>query len=131
MCLDKRFGPKIEKERIAKLPNKPITVYRWVKKGSKGYRALYVPYFFKTGLNVARKSKSGGQSSLRGLYKPGFHSYATKAGAKWAGVFSDSILIAAHIRKEWITAIGKSSNRVVYVTSRIIAPSCRDESAVI
>ena len=131
MCLDTRFKPEVEKSKIAKLPNKPITVYRYVKIGPVRYRALYTKYYFKNGINVAKASKTGGQTNLRGLYKPGFHSYKTRAGAKWVNSFRGCTLIKAQIRKEWIIAIGKHNGCIVYVTDKITSPSLRDKSAIV
>lgn len=135
MCLDMRFKPEVEKKMIAKLPDGLITVYRWVTvKTGGGYKALWTDYSFSAKLNRATRSVASGQMELNGLYEPGFHSYKSKRGAKWAGAgknWGRQLLIKARIRKEWIGAIGKSGRCIVFVTDRIMSPSSRDKSAVV
>ena len=134
MCLDMRYDAEKEKRLINRLPAKPITVYRWVRrKGGGGYVAVFVNYSYHVGLNHAVVSKKSGQMDLRGAYKAGFHSYKSVGGARRATMRhrTDLVLIKAHIRKEWITAVGQSLECTVFVTDRITAPSCRNESAIV
>ena len=133
MCLDMRFEPEVEKKMIAELPDGLITVYKHVAKKKRAYYALRAPLRFRVGINVANTSVTLDTGKGYDSYDSGYHSLKTDAIMKRYAELNTGPepFIKFQIRKQWITAIGKQSRCVVYVTDRIISPSLKDKSAVV
>ena len=135
MCLNVRYSKEIEKQMIARLPDGLITVYRVVKRKSTGaYHSIFYTTSFRKGMNLADTSRGAGSGI--GRYSAGYHSFRAKTGAS-SYRERPELCVKFQIRKEWITAIGTQMGSgwkrsgVCYVTDRVIAPSCRDKSAIV
>ena len=136
MCLDTRFKPEVEKKMIAKLPDGLIAVYRVVDKLFGRYESPYFGRRFRVGLNYAKTKHRIAllhPPGTKDTYSPKFHSFVKLRDLRCWGRLSLHCRthIKCHIRKEWITAIGKQNSYLIYVTDRIISPSLRDKSAVV
>ena len=133
MCLGTRFNRETEKRMIAALPDGLIPVYRTVTRPyNRAFHAVFSFYTYYAGMNRNQPCRSDGRA-LISEYKPGFHSFRAMSMALRSEIRSrrTTYVIKAHIRKEWITAIGKTDGAVIYVTNRVFSPSCRDESAIV
>ncbi len=130
MCLTTRFKPEVEKTMIAKLPDGLITVYKAAVVKNSHIFSWLRGRRFDTGKNKAIDLSSRNEPSP--WYGVGFHSFVTLYGIKkYLHAGGALHYIKFQIRKEWITAIGKQENCIVYVTDRIISPSLKDKSAIL
>ena len=130
MCLDMRFKPEVEKKMIAKLPDGLITVYKAAVIKNNRIFSWLRGRRYNTGNNKAKNLSRRYELPL--WYGIGFHSFVTLYGIKkYLCAVATLHYIKFQIRKEWITAIGKQGNCIVYVTDEIISPSLRDKSAVL
>ena len=131
MCLTTRLKHEVEKEKINALPDGFITVYKRVQMDNGSYVPSIRGGRFRVGLNNAKNTAiTLGYCGHR--YLAGFHSFKTRRGVRnWGANTRWCPHVKFQIRKEWIVAIGRQDGCICYVTDRIVAPSLKDESAVL
>ena len=127
MCLEIIFKGKEKKKELARFPDM-VTCWKVCARqgnqyGSK-YLATWFTYIFSKGWNLTKAEYSDWI-----CYKPAFHAFATKAGARaWKG-YSKHNIVKCRTEKKDIVAIGKQIGHLCIVTERIWIPKPKKKSA--